>query len=103
MGFLDSLKSLVSEGGNDQSDKNGYWLYARCNRCGEVIRTRIDFQRELNPRDEGGYVVRKTLVGNQTCFERIQVTLIFDGRRQLVDHEIVGGELASAEEFESFS
>jgi hypothetical protein len=103
MGFFDSLKSLISDSQNDQSDKSGYWLYARCNRCGEVIKTRIDLQHDLNPRDEGGYLVRKTLVGNQTCFERIEVTLIFDNQRRVVDHEAVGGELVTAEEDEDSS
>ena len=100
MGFIDSLKSLISDGKSDNYEQAGHWLYARCNRCGEVIRTRIDLQRDLNLRDEGGYIARKTLVGNQTCFERIEVTLIFDDQRRVIDHEIERGTLVTAEEYE---
>ena len=98
MGFLDSLKSLFS-GGNAGSE--GYWIYVRCRRCGEVIRTRLDLRSSLSLADEGGYVVNKTLMGNQLCFQRIEVTLHFDESRRLVDKEIAHGEFISKEEFEA--
>jgi hypothetical protein len=103
MGFIDSLKSLISDGKSDNYEKDGYWLYVRCDRCGEVIRTRIDLRRDLNPGDEGGFIVRKTLVGNRTCFERIEATLIFDDQRRVIDHEIDRGELVTAEAYEDSS
>lgn len=99
MGFLDSLKSAFS-GGDSSYDKDGYWLYVRCNRCGETIKTRIDLRNNLHQQDEGGYITRKTLVGNQLCFERIEVILHFDGNRRVVDREIARGEFITAEEFE---
>ena len=98
MGFLDTLKSLFSSPAGAGAD--GYWIYVKCRRCGEGIKTRLDLQHSLNPRDEGGYVVRKTLVGNQLCFERVEVELIFDEQRNLVSHEVTGGTLITAEEFE---
>ena len=98
MGFLDSLKSLFS--GQSQTGGDGYWIYVKCRRCGEGIKTRLDLQNSLNPRDEGGYIVRKTLVGNQLCFQRVEVELLFDEQRNLVSHEVVGGQLITAEEFE---
>ena len=96
MGFLDSLKSIFS--GRETGDE-GYYIYVRCRRCGEVIKTRLNLQRDLSYSDEGGFVVHKTLVGNQLCFERIEVTLNFNERRQLVDREISQGEFITAEEF----
>ena len=96
MGFLDSLKSMFA--GRKTGDE-GYYIYVRCRRCGEVIKTRLNLQRDLSYSDEGGYVVHKTLVGNQLCFERIEVTLIFNERRQLVDRQISRGEFITAEEF----
>jgi hypothetical protein len=101
MSFLDSLKSMFSGGSESSYDKSGYWIYVRCNRCGEAIKTRIDLQNNLHPLDEGGYITRKTLVGNKLCFERIEVTLHFNGNRQVVDREIVRGEFITAEEFEA--
>jgi hypothetical protein len=99
MGFLDSLKSLTQGGGGSSDD--AYHVYVRCKRCGEAIQTRINLRNELSERDEGGFVVRKTLVGNQRCFERIEVTLFFDQDRQLVDRQAVHGDFITAEEFEA--
>ena len=99
MGFLDALKSLFSEGA--EGDKNAYWVAVRCRRCGETIKTRIDLRNDLSRLEEGGFVVNKTLVGGQRCFERIEVKLIFDGNHQLVEREISGGDFITAEEFEA--
>jgi hypothetical protein len=100
MGFLDSVKSMFA-GGEGSDDRDAHWLYVRCRRCGEVIKTRLDLQHNLTPRDEGGFIARKTMVGNQLCFERIDVTLIFDERRQVIEHQISGGDLITAAEFEA--
>jgi hypothetical protein len=97
MGLLNSFKALF--GGREGRDESGYWVYVRCRRCGEPIRTRIDLRNELSPRDEGGYFVRKTLVGSGRCFERVEVTLIFDENRRLVDREIAQGDFIPPEEF----
>jgi hypothetical protein len=97
MGFLDSMKSLL--GGGEKRGEAGYWVYVRCRRCGEAIKTRIDLRNDLSPRDEGGFVVRKTLVGDRRCFERIEVTLTFDENRQLAEREIVRGDFITAEEY----
>jgi hypothetical protein len=98
MGFLDSMKSLL--GGGEGQDKTGYYVYVRCNRCGEAIKARIDLRNDLSRLEEGGFVVRKTLVGSQRCFERVEVTLTFDDNRKLVDREIVRGEFITGEEFD---
>ena len=98
MGFLDSMKSLFSGG---EVGDSGYYIYVRCRRCGEVIKTRLDLHNDLSLADGGGYVVNKTLIGSQLCFERIEVRLTFDERRQLVDREISRGEFITAEEYEA--
>ncbi len=95
MGFFKSLASIFT--GQNQSDA-AYMLHVRCRRCGEVISTRVDLRNALNPNDEGGYTSRKTLVGNQTCFQRIEVTLKFDQNRRLIDQEVIHGEIVSPEE-----
>lgn len=97
MSFLDSIKSLL--GG--ERDEFGYWIYVRCRRCGEAIKTRINLQNDLSPCEGGGYKVNKTLVGSQRCFERIEVTLSFDANRRLSEREILGGDFISAEDFEA--
>lgn len=98
MGFLDSIKSLL--GGGEEQDSTGYYVYVRCHRCGEAIKTRIDMRNDLSRLEEGGFIVHKTLVGSQRCFERIEVTITFDENRKLVDREVVRGEFITAEGFE---
>jgi hypothetical protein len=97
MSFFDSLKSIFSGGEHDE----GYWVYVRCSRCGEVIRTRIDLQNSLSQDDGGGYVVNKTLVGNRLCFERIEVRLTFDSNRRLLDRDVAHGEFITRQEYEA--
>jgi hypothetical protein len=97
MSFFDSLKSLFS--GSGQPTRDSYWIYVRCRRCGEVISARVDLLNSLSMRDEGGYITQKTLVGSHRCFERIEVTLIFDDNRRLVGQEILRGEFITPEEY----
>ena len=100
MGFLDSFKSIFA--GGPPGDQSGYWIYVRCRRCGEAIKTRIDLNNDLSLRDDGGFVVNKTLIGgSQLCFERIEVSLTFDAHRQLIDRQISRGEFITAEEYET--
>ena len=101
MGFLNSFKSMFAT--ESDYEKDGYWIYVRCNRCGEAIKTRLDLRHNLHPRDEGGYIARKTLVGNQLCFERIEVTLIFNEQRHVVKQDIIRGKFITAEEFDQAS
>lgn len=96
MGFLNSIKSMF--GGGNQAAEEDYWLSVRCRRCGEIIKTRLDLRNALNPREDGaGYITRKTLVGSQLCFQRIEVTLYFDENRRLIDQEIEHGEFVSTD------
>jgi hypothetical protein len=54
-------------------------------------------RQQLSELDEGGYFIRKTLVGSNRCFQRVEVTLYFDERRNLVDRQISGGEFIEPE------
>jgi hypothetical protein len=97
MGWLDGLKSLF--GGAGAGGDGGYYVYVRCKRCGEALRTRVNLRNDLSLDDSGGYVLHKTLVGSRRCFERIEVTMTFGGARQLTNREISGGEFITAEEY----
>jgi hypothetical protein len=99
MSFLDSIKTLFGAG--EERDRTGYWIYVRCGRCGEAIKTRVDLHNDLSLREGGGFRANKTLVGSQRCFERIEVMLTFDENRRLSEREILGGDFISAEEFEA--
>jgi len=99
MGFLDSVKTLF--GGGGERDKDAYWIYVRCRRCGEPLKTRINLSNDVSRREEGGFMVHKTLVGSQRCFERIEVTLVYDGNLQVVEREIARGDFITPQEFEA--
>lgn len=103
MSFLRKIASALSPKGAEEGE--ALWVYVRCNKCGETIKTRIDLRHDLTPNysDEGrvtDYVVRKGLIGSQRCFERIEVKLTFDPQRQLISREITGGQFISKEEYE---
>jgi hypothetical protein len=102
MSFFDSLKSLFG-GGSSIGGQNQqvYWIYVRCRKCGEVIKTRVDLLNNLSQNDEGGYTASKTLVGNRLCFERIEVVLTFDENRRLIGQDIARGDFITQEEFEA--
>ncbi|MEJ2559432.1 MAG: hypothetical protein P8186_25110 [Anaerolineae bacterium] len=61
MGFLDSMKSLL--GGGEERNEAGYWVYVRCRRCGETIKTRIDLSHDLSPQDGDVDLRRESPVG----------------------------------------
>jgi hypothetical protein len=102
MSFFDSLRSLLGGGNNSREPgDSAYWIYVRCRRCGEVIKTRLDLLNSLTLNDEGGYTTSKTLVGNQLCFERIEVVLTFDENRRLLSRDIARGDFITPEEYEA--
>ena len=103
MSFLKKIASALSP--KDAEEGKALWVYVRCDKCGEAIKTRIDLSHDLTPNysDEGrvtDYVLRKVLIGSQRCFEPIEVTLTFDAQRRVSSREIVGGQFIGREEYE---
>jgi hypothetical protein len=93
MDLLKRLSSLFSSPA--ATDSSAYWVTARCRRCGEIIRTRVDLRNDLSAEyDDGGvtYICHKTLMGEGHCFQRIEVELTFDGSYHVLNREITGGE-----------
>jgi hypothetical protein len=98
MGIFKKLSNLFSVSGD--SDSYAYWLNVQCNRCGEHIRARVDLRNDLSPiYSEKGttYFCRKVLVGEQRCFQKIEVEIDFDQDRKVVDRRIQGGKFVSGE------
>ena len=103
MSFLKKIASALSPKGAEQGEV--LWVYVRCHKCGEMIKTRIDLRHDLTPNysAEGrvtDYVLRKVLIGSQRCFEPVEVKLTFDPQRRLTSREIAGGQFISREEYE---
>lgn len=113
MGFLDKIRQTLTGGGAKSpaggggassfgNDRRSYWLYARCNRCGEPLKARIDTMNEPSEEDDGRWVVRKGLTGNgeNYCFQTVEVTAYFDPKKtRVVEASALGGVVLSAEEY----
>jgi hypothetical protein len=101
LSLLKKITKFFSQGGSQ--DSPAYWLYVRCGKCQEVLRSRVDLRNDLSIDYEDGenptYFTRKVLIGDKGCYQPIEAELKFDHRRQLIDHEVKGGEMASEEEY----
>lgn len=90
MGFLKKLFG----GTPAKANKRYYVFQVRCKRCGELIEGRVDLDNDLSvefEEDREVFHVRKGLVGNNRCFQQIEVELKFDSERQLIEHQVQGG------------
>ena len=79
------------------ADTRAYWVTVKCSRCGEVIRARVDLLNDLSTEygeKEGDlmYFCRKGLMGEQRCYQVIEVELTFDAKRRLIERQAHGGE-----------
>ena len=77
------------------------WVSVKCNRCGEVIQSRINLYNDLSLEygEDGGtsYICRKLLIGEGRCFQRVEIELTFDDKRNLVNHTVTGGVFVEAD------
>ncbi len=91
MTFFKKLANFFSPSG--ASPRPAYLVTAQCNRCGETLTARIDLGNDLSRADAGGFIVRKTLMGNgeNRCFQRVEVILHFDEKHNVINREIIGG------------
>jgi len=77
------------------SASSSYSFAVKCDRCGEVIESRVNLNNDLSVEYEGGrdvYFVRKFLMGNGLCFQQIEVELKFDAPRKLLEKHVNGGK-----------
>ena len=75
--------------------KHNYTFSVKCRRCGEIIEGRVDLNNDLSVEyEEGGdvYSARKILMGENKCFQRMEVELKFTSSRELLERHITGGE-----------
>lgn len=68
----------------------------KCNRCGEIIKGRINVNNELSVEygSDGSsvYYGRKVLMGSGRCFQQIEVELKFNESRKLLEKHVTGGQ-----------
>jgi hypothetical protein len=88
------LKNLFG-GTPAKPEKRYYTFNVKCNRCGEVIEGRVDLDNDLSLEYEDNstfYIVRKGLIGNNRCFQQIEVELKFTPERTLIEQQAQGGK-----------
>jgi hypothetical protein len=101
MSFLKKLGSLFSA---PAGDNRSLWLYVKCDKCGEILKGRVDLYNDLSIQYEdsgrqSSYYCRKVFVGSNRCYQPIEVELNFNKSRHLLGEEIRGGKIASEEEY----
>jgi hypothetical protein len=79
------------------SEGYSYWFSVKCRRCGEKIRARVDMRNDLSinygdGRGKPTYFCRKVIIGEQKCFQKIELEFTFDHNRRLIERQIYGGE-----------
>jgi hypothetical protein len=100
MGLWDKIRQTLSGRRAEAGDVSAYWVYVRCGKCGETIRTRVDLRNDLSLQEGGeGYFTHKTLIGRKRCFNPVEVYLYFDANRQLVERVIEGGTFIDPSEY----
>jgi hypothetical protein len=99
MDFLKRLGSLFSSTGSKEAPI--YLVKVRCGRCGEIIESRVNLRNDLSVEYGEGekpvYFTRKVIVGEQGCYQPIEVRLSFNEQRRLIDQEISGGTFVDEE------
>ena len=88
MGFLKKLFG----GGTNSSSSDFFTFRVSCDRCGETIDGKVNMNNDLSLDNEGGYHVRKVLMGSGRCFQQIKVKLKFNASRRLIQKQASGGK-----------
>ncbi|MBN1305218.1 MAG: hypothetical protein JXA13_12350 [Anaerolineales bacterium] len=102
MDFFKRLSGMFTPRQEDFS----FWLTVKCNRCSEVITTRVNLANDLSIEFHGDssatYHCRKIIMGEGNgelpCFQKIEVELEFDKDRKLLEKTITGGKFIEDDE-----
>jgi hypothetical protein len=95
MGFFKKLSGLFAA--PPSNEQNAYHVTVKCNRCGEVIKARVNLFNDLSLEyDSNGnlssYICHKVIVGDQRCYQPSAIILTCDSNRRLQEKEITGGQ-----------
>ena len=90
-----NLLQKLFGGSSASPQKHEYTFSVKCLRCGEIIQGRVNLDNDLSVEYEDGgdiYYARKVLMGENKCFQRVEVELKFTSSRELLEQHITGGE-----------
>lgn len=99
MGFLKKIADIFSGGASGRDSNNGFFVYVKLNRSGEILRLRLIKGYDISQDEKGNYFCRKNLIGTRH-FERATADFTFDRNYNLTGAAIEGGELSDAASFE---
>ena len=89
-----NLLQKLFGGSSASPQKHEYTFSVKCLRCGEIIQGRVNLDNDLSVEYEDGgdvYYARKVLMGENRCFQRVEVELKFTSNRELLERNITGG------------
>ena len=97
MGFLKKLAEIFQPSGPQKAPDYSDIVTVKCNRCGEILHTRIDLRNDLSIEygdspTSTTYFCRKMLMGEKRCYQKIEIELTYTNKRKLVSRQISGGE-----------
>lgn len=102
---LNKSRARGKPGYTQKDGPHGIWIYIQCDHCEEKIPIRLRTTSELQRREgpdadlgPGHYFVQKTIMGSN-CYKRIEATVDFDAKYNVVDSKIVGGKLITHSEY----
>lgn len=95
------------QGYTTKDGTHGIWIYLQCDKCSEKIAVRLRTTSELQRREgseaeqgPGEYFIQKTVVGSN-CYQRIEATVDFDSRYNVVGSQVKNGRLLTVAEYEA--
>lgn len=105
MGIMDKIKSWLRASAHtvpSSPDPNALWLHFRCERCGAVVRVRVDLRNDLNREEdgEGVYLLHKEVMDN-ACFRLMAADIWFDASYNVAAAYVNGGQLISEQEYQA--
>jgi len=97
------VKKGQGTGAGEPRDRDGIYIYVKCQRCGAPVMARadkrFDFERNL---ETGGYIWRKEMMDG-TCFQLIYAEIEFDAAWRIIRESIQGGERISWETYQALT
>lgn len=101
MNFLKQLAEFFTAKPSPMGSDVGLYYYVKCNRCGEIIKVRINPMNDLSRSDDDNKLfVRKVIVGRK-CYSRIDAEFVYNNARKLINTDISGGEMADKRDYDA--
>lgn len=100
---MSSIRKKISQwlnpSGPRKAPEYAMYLTVQCSKCQEIIRARVDLRNDLtiNYDNDNTYYCRKVIIGENRCYQPIEVELTFDSKKKIVNQKISGGEILNIE------